>query len=141
MNVLADIYVSSDDEAVNYDATPDRFANRAQYKGITPFEISMLWAIMRDIEWNVALMDEFRCLLLQDGGERLIHCLPTAMVNDLSELTLERITAVSLKWATTEELGWPIDEARAFVVDIESLARKATESGRGVYLWNCIDDA
>src|SRR6266571_1371780 len=67
MSLLADIYISRDDEAVRYDTTPDQFADRAQYKGITPLELSMFWAIVRGVEWDVASMDEFPCLLQQDG--------------------------------------------------------------------------
>jgi len=138
MSLLADIYISRDDEAVKYDTSPDQFADRAQYKGITPLELSMLWAIMRGIEWDVASMDEFPCLLQQDGGERLIHQLPAGMITDLSKLTAEQIAIVTPKWAATEELAWPPDETRPVVEDLVRLARQATESGRSVYLWNCV---
>src|SRR5258706_11984925 len=138
MSVLADIYISRDDEAVRYDTTPDQFADRAQYKSITPLELSMLWAIMRGIEWDVDSMNEFPCLLQQDGGERLIHQLPAAMIADLSKLTAEQIAIVTPKWAATEELGWPPDETRPVVEDLVRLARRAAESGRSGFLWNCV---
>src|SRR5882724_7917714 len=109
MGVLADIYISRDDEAVRYDTTPDQFAERAQYKNFTPLELSTLWAIMRGIEWDVDSMDEFPCLLQQDGGERLIHRLPAAMIVDLSRLAPDEIAEVTPKWASTEELDWPPD--------------------------------
>ena len=86
---LADIYISRDDEAVRYDTAPDQFAERAQYKNFTPLELSTLWAIMRDTEWDVSSMDEFPCLLQEDDGERLIHGFPAAMLSDLSKLTPE----------------------------------------------------
>ena len=138
MGVLADMYVSRDDEAVRYDSTPDGFAERAQYKNFTPLELSMLWAIMRGIEWDVALMDEFPCLLQQEGGERLIHRLPAAMVTDLSKLAPEQIAAVTPKWAATQELGWPPEETRPVIEDLARLARQASDSGRSLYLWNCV---
>ena len=52
MSVLSDIYISRNSEAVKYDTTPDSFAERAQYKGMTPLELSTLWAIMRGAEWG-----------------------------------------------------------------------------------------
>lgn len=138
MGVLADIYVSRDDEAIRYDSAPDEFTERAQYKNFTPLELSTLWAIMRDIEWDVASMDEFPCLLQQDGGERLIHRLPATMIADLSRLAPDQIAVVTPKWAATEELGWPLGEARPIVEDLVRLARLASNSGRSVYLWNCV---
>ena len=138
MSILADIYISHDDEAVRYDTTPDQFAERAQYKNLTPLEPSTLWAIMRGIEWDVASMDNFPCLLQQDGGERLIHRLPATMIADLSRLAPNEIAVVAPKWASTEELGWPPDEARPVVEDLARLARLACDSGRSVYLWNCV---
>jgi hypothetical protein len=137
MSLLADIYISCADEALRYDTAPDQFAERAQYKGFTPLELSMLWSLMRGEEWDVALMDKFPCLLQQDGGERLIHSLPAEMVTDLSRLTSDQIAVVGPKWAATEELGWPPDAAREVIQDLVRLARRAAESGRSVYLWNC----
>jgi hypothetical protein len=138
MSILADFYISLDDQALRYDTSPDQFADRAQYKGFTPLELSILWSIMRGVEWDLALMDEFRCLLQLDGGERLIHSLPSGMVADLSRLTPDQIATVSPKWATTAELGWPTEAAREVIQDLARLARQAAESGRIVYLWNCV---
>jgi hypothetical protein len=138
MSVRADLYISGNDEAVRYNTTPDEFAERAQYKSITPLELSTLWAMMRGIDWDIAWMDEFLCLLQQGGGERVIHRLPAAMLADLSRLTPDQIAVVTSKWAATEQLGWPADETRPVVEDLVRLARRAGESGRGVYLWNCV---
>ncbi len=107
----ADIYVSRDEEAVRYDTAPDQFADRAQYKGFTLLELSILWSVMRGIEWDEASLDEFACLLEKDGGEHLIHRLPAEMVAELSKLTPDQIAVVSPKWAAIEELAWPPDEA------------------------------
>ncbi len=138
MGLIADIYISRDDEAAKYDVTPEQFAERAEYKGFTPLELSMLWSIMRGVEWDMKMMDEFPCLLEEDGGERLIHRLPAEMVAELSRLTPDQIASVSPMWAATEELGWPPDAARAVIEDLVRLARTATQSDRSVYLWNCV---
>ena len=137
----ADIYVSRDEEVVRYDTAPDQFADRAQYKGFTLLELSILWSILRGIEWDEALLDEFPCLLEKDGGEHLIHRLPAEMVAELSKLTPDQTAVVSPKWAAIEELAWPPDEARPVVEGLVRLARQAVESGRSVYLWNLVASA
>lgn len=138
MGILADIYISRDDEAVRYDTTPDRFTERTQYKGMTPLEVSMLWSIMRGGEWDVALMDEFPCLLQIDGGERLIHKFPSDMLAELSKLSPERVAAVTAAWAATEELSCSPEDIRPIVGDLVRLAGRAIESGRSMFLWNCV---
>jgi hypothetical protein len=138
MSVLADIYISRDDEAVKYDTTPDLFTERAQYEGMTPLEVSMFWSIMRGTEWDVALMDEFPCLLQIDGGERLIHKFPAEMVAELSKLSPERAATVTAAWAATEELSCTPEDIRPTVDDLVRLAGRALESGRSMFLWNCV---
>jgi len=138
MGILADIYISQDNEAAGYDTTPGQFAERAQYKGFTPLELSMLWSIMRNAQWDVALMGKFTCLLEKDDGERQIHSLPAEMVTDLSRLTADQIADLSSQWAVTEELGWPPEAAREVIEGLVRLTRRAAESGRKVYLWNCV---
>ena len=136
MSLLADIYISRDDQAVSYDTTPDRFADRARYKGFTILELSVLWSIMRGIEWDEASLDLFECLLEKDGGERLIHRLPAEMVTELSRLSPDQVAAVSPQWAAIEELAWPPEAGRPVVEDLVRLSRQATEDCGSVYLWN-----
>jgi hypothetical protein len=138
MSVLADIYISRDDDAVKYDTAPDQFADRAQYQGFTPLELAMLWSIMRGIEWDVATMDEFPCLLQVDGGERLVHQLPATLVSELATLSPNRIALVTSAWAATEELSCSPDDIISVVDDLVRLSRRAVETGQSVYLWNCV---
>jgi len=138
MSVFAEIYISRDDEAVRYGTTPDQFIDRAQYKGFTPLELSILWSIMRGVEWDVDMMDEFPCLLQVDGGERLIHRLPSAMVTDLAGLSPDRVASVTSAWAATEELSCSPADIRPVVDDLARLARRATETSCSLHLWNCV---
>jgi hypothetical protein len=138
MSVLSDIYISRDDEAVKYDTAPDTFADRAQYKDMTPLELSTLWTIIRGVEWDVAAMDDFACLLQIGGGERLIHKFPAAMVTTLGQLTPDRILSVTAKWAATDELACSPADIQPVVEEMARLARSATTSGRSLYLWNCV---
>jgi hypothetical protein len=138
MSVLADIYISRDGDAVKYDTAPDQFADRAQYKRFTPLELSILWSIMRGVEWDGAMMDEFPCLLQIDGGERLIHRLPSAMVSELAALPPDRAATITSAWAETEELSCDPADIRPVVDDLVRLSHRAGETGQSVHLWNCV---
>jgi hypothetical protein len=138
MSVLSDIYISSIDEAVNYDTAPNSFTERAQYKGMTPLELSTLWAIMRGVEWDVAMINDFSCLLQVDGGERLVHSFPMAMVTALDQLTGDQIRDFSEKWAATEELVCSPSEIQPVVAQMSRLARAAASSGSGLFIWNSV---
>jgi len=53
MGVLAEYYLSTDEEAVSYDAEPDvPESERAQYKGIITLELSRLWSVLLGREWE-----------------------------------------------------------------------------------------
>jgi hypothetical protein len=139
MGVLSDIYISRDnDEAVEYDAAPNKFSERAQFTGLLPPELSTLWAIVRGIDYDFKMFCDFPCLLEKDGGERLIHSFPAAMVTALGQLTPDQIQAATVKWAATEELSCSPADIQPVVEAMVRLARLATTSGRNLYLWNCV---
>ena len=138
MSVLADIYISRDADAVKYDTAPDQFADRAQYKGFSPLEFSILWSIIQGVEWDVAMMDKFPCLLEIDGGERLVHRFPAAMVSELASLSPDRVASVTSAWAATEELNCNPENIRPVVDDLVRLSRRAGETSQSVHLWNCV---
>jgi len=138
MSVLSDIYISRDDEAVKYDTAPDTFAERAQFTGMTPLEYSTLWAIMRGVAWQASSMRDFPCLLQKDGGERLVHGFPPAMLTALGQLTPDKIREVAGKWAATDELACSTADIQPVIEALVRLARSATASGRSLYLWNCV---
>src|SRR5260221_14475333 len=106
MSVQADLYVSRDDEdAVRYDIEPTSFGEREQYTSFTILELSTLWAKLQGVEWDVNSLDEFPKVLVQNGGERSINRLPTAMATALARLTPELISVAAAKWASTDELA------------------------------------
>jgi hypothetical protein len=141
MGILADFYVADESAAVRYDGIdkPERSAfDRAEYKNVTPLELSTLCAILKETEWTVELLDQFPCLLVSDGSERLIHKLPSSMLAHLTRLAPEALDDVSGRWAATQELRWPQAAARQVICDLIRLARIAIETDRDVYLWNCV---
>lgn len=139
MAVLEDIYISPDEDAAKYDANPKSTAlERLQCKGITPLELSTLWAILRGITWEVESMDEFQCVLEKNGGALLIHRLPPALIADLAKLEVDHIATAASKWASTDEMGWAPNDARKLIADLVRLAQEAIRRSQGVYLWNCL---
>src|SRR5882672_288942 len=100
MSVIADFYVSAADHAIVYD-NPDEQATflRARHNGITPLEVSTLWAAINGRAWDVAIMEEFECVLERDRGERLIHQLPHDFLTDLVAVPVREHVALLAAWA------------------------------------------
>ena len=138
MGILSDIYVSNEDDAAKYDITPDVFVDRAQFSSLTPLEYSMLWAAIRGVPWEASLLRDFVCVLQQDGGERLIHKFPVAMLMELVHLTTDQTREASAKWAASDELACSPADILPVVEGLKRLADRAVASGRNLYLWNCV---
>ena len=139
MGVLADFYVSTEAEAPLYDERQELpETDVASYNMVTPLELSMLWAILQGREWQVEMLNEFQCLLQRDGGERLIHRFPDAMVGLLAVTTDDVVAQVAPRWAAIEELCWPPAAALPVLRDLRRLAERARETGRSLYVWNCM---
>ncbi len=139
MGILADFYVSSDADAARYDEgqnLPD--SELAEYKNITPLEISMLWSILKGQEWDVDLFNELRCVLERDGGERLIHKLPGELVAMLAGLSDDALSQAAVKWSQTEELACDASDLEPVLQDLKRLSMHAQDTQRSVYLWNCV---
>src|SRR5437879_3800498 len=123
MGLLADLYISNDEEAARYDTSPELFAvDRVQFRGFTELELSTLWAIIRGIQWEVSSMDEFSSILRSGGGERLVTRLPPAMVADVARLSPDQMRDVANKWAATEELSCSADDVLPVIKGLGGLA-------------------
>jgi len=142
MSVLSDLYVSAPDLAIDYDdleaqqTFPD--SDREQFKGLTVLELSTLWAIIRKKSWDVSQMRGFEKILMRDGGERLIYRLPDAFLSVVSDLDDPAAGAAAEKWAQTDELRCAAADVRPVIDALGRLAGVARQSGRGVYIWNCL---
>jgi hypothetical protein len=139
MSVQAEIYVSHDDsEAVRYSNEPSAFADREQFTSFTVLELSTLWAKMQGVEWDVSLLDGFPTILLQNGGEQSIIRLPASMGIELAALTPDQVLGVSAKWAATDELACEPSDVQPVIEGLVRLAKRASETGRNIYFWNCV---
>jgi hypothetical protein len=139
MGLLADFFLSrDDDDAIRYDEKPTSFADRLELKRLTELELSTLWAIMRNVEWDVSMLDQFPSILVRDGGERTILRLPDAFLTDLTGLSPADTPPVASKWAATDELGCKADDVLPVIEGLRTLALKASGTQKHVYLWNCV---
>jgi hypothetical protein len=139
MGVLTDIFISDTQDAAGYDSTHAHWScDRLQHKSISPLELSTLWAIMRQVTWDVGLIKGFQCVFVKDGGERVIHKLPAGFTAELLTLSSEQIQQVASQWTATDEMGWPVESARHFIEELSQLARGAAETEKNVYIWNCV---
>jgi hypothetical protein len=139
MSVLADIYVSPDNQdAVRYDSAPDSFADREQYTSFTVLELSTLWAATREIAWYVDLLDEFPSVLSEEGGEQSIHRLPDAMTSQLLKFTPQQVSIAAPRWAATDEMACKPADVQPIIEGLVRLALRASETRGNLYFWNCV---
>jgi hypothetical protein len=63
---------------------------------------------------------------------------PSDILGCIAELRAEQVQGVSKAWAATEELvldRWSPDDAAYVIQALVDHARKATETGKSMYLW------
>ncbi|WP_035609005.1 hypothetical protein [Haloferula sp. BvORR071] len=140
MSVLADLYVSTPDKALEYDETQQAPENeRAEMTGFTAIEFSTLWAIIEGKDWDEAHMDAFETVMEKDGGDRMISLLPTKFVELSAALDEAGIAAAAEEWAQTDELEHcEPEDLRETIEELRRVARVAKESKRSLYLWNSV---
>ena len=140
MSILADLYVSTPDKALAYDEVQEApEGERAELTGFTSIEFSTLWAIIEGKAWEEAHMDAFETVLEKNGGERMISLVPGKLVELAAALDDAGIAAAAEEWAQTDELEHcEPEELMTVIEELRRVARVAKESGRGLYLWNCI---
>ena len=140
MSVLADLYVSTPDKALEYDETQEAPENeRAQLKGLTYIEFSTLWAILEGKPWEDDHMDSFESVMEKDHGERMIFRFPDSFVTLAAGLDEAAITSAAEEWAETDELeDWEPEDLTEMIEELRRVAGVAKSSKRGLYLWNCV---
>jgi hypothetical protein len=140
MAVLADLFISTPTEAAEYDKTQTVANNedRAEFTSFTDLELSTLQAIIEGREWDVDMLDSYNTILEQDDGERRICELPKEFLERLASLDDKAITTASEAWAKTEELSCSPNDVRPIIEELRRLSQRACNSGRNVYLWNCV---
>ena len=136
MALQSHFYLSAADDASRYDTAPDSFApDRYAFERITDVELSILWSILRDEEWDSDLLDHFDMIFEQGGGERLVIKLPAEFLAMVAQLEGEDLDEAAEIWAETEELDCETAEILPIVQALKNLALASADTGKGVYLW------
>lgn len=141
MALLSDFFLAERAaDAVRYDAEREAFTgNRVQHKRITDVELSILWSILRDEEWDSDTLDLFEMIFEADNGERLIIQIPHQLLSDLASVPSDLELELAEAWADTEELSCPAREVLPVVRGLTDLSRRALERECGMYLWIQVD--
>jgi hypothetical protein len=60
------------------------------------------------------------------------------MLSDLAGLAHQDLSVIAHKWASTEEMGCESNDASDLLGELVRMARRASETGKSVYLWNSV---
>ncbi|WP_295479490.1 hypothetical protein [uncultured Pseudomonas sp.] len=146
MGVLADFFVASEADALRYAARIEKLdggeeiealLKPVQYKSFTDLEISTLWAILEEQEWD----DERHMpedIFLGDDGESWLYRFPNELTEVLAHANEVAVSKASVLWSATEELSCEPEDLVPVLNDLQSLAKQAMESGKSLYLWGCL---
>lgn len=140
MGILSDFFIANPTHAPNY-AGGDAFdaADKCQLKSITPLQAAQFLAVLRGREYDVDLLGEFQ-LITPEDAEEWTTTVPQDMLEGLARIGDGEITDIATQFAqaTAEELGWSPDDFAPIVADLSTLARRAAETGKEMYLWNSL---
>ncbi|MGD0248833.1 MAG: hypothetical protein ABSB75_07250 [Candidatus Limnocylindrales bacterium] len=140
MGILADIFVSTEEDALLYDPLDERPADHydvVQYKRFTSLEFGTLWAIIDREKWDVK-RHVLRHISHSDEGEQWLEAFPAELVAKLATLPDDGLDGLATAWGKTEELQWDGALLLPVLVDLRRLANAAQASSRGMYLWGSL---
>ena len=106
------------------------------YAGITPLELSTLWAIMERAEWDVKMMRLFPIVATFNIGERIIHEIPANVIERFATMSAEESGRVAQAWGATVEMSLRTDEVSSIVAELARLSIRAQATKRGFFLAN-----
>ncbi|MGJ7502094.1 hypothetical protein ACSFBF_17185 [Variovorax sp. ZT5P49] len=146
MGILSDFFVASPEEALRYAnriEEPDEgdeieeLLEPVQYKRFTDIEITTLWAIMEDKEWDVDRhMLEY--VELGEDNDAWLNRFPDELTTLLTQVDSASLVPVLERWANTEELACEPTELHPVMEDLRRLAAEAVGKKKSVYLWGCL---
>jgi hypothetical protein len=145
MGILSDIFVSTPEDAVKYEAIllasqnklpKDRY-ERVQYKGLTSLEFARLWAIMDNRPWTMESYWLDNVQHTDDGSSSLDH-FPDILVAKLAKWDDHLLSPTADEWGKTEELQSDGATLLPILTDLRRLARVAQQTTRSMYLWNSL---
>ena len=140
MGILCDFFIADGSTVPNYDGGEGfADADKCQFRDLSPLQGGQFLAVLRDEEYDVSMVSEFK-LVTPEEAEEWTMSVPQDMVIKLAGIRDDQISEFAEKFAyvTREELGWAPDDFIQIVAQLVALARRAVESGKTMYLWNCL---
>lgn len=140
MGILSDFFIADGSTFPNYDGGEEfDAADKCQFKGISPLQGGQFVAVLRGQEYIVDMVSEFKLVTTEDAEDWTMS-VPQDMVDRLAALQADQIPDIAEQFAnaTSEELGWSPDDFIPVVTELAALARRAVETSKSMYLWNCL---
>jgi hypothetical protein len=140
MSLLSDFFIADASRAPKYDGG-EAFndADKCQFKGLSPLQGAQFLAILRGQEYTIDMVSEFK-LVTPEDAEDWTMAVPQDMIDALAKLKPDQVPGLAARFAaaTAEELGWSPDDFIPILRGLSALARRAIDTGRTMYLWNCL---
>lgn len=140
MGILSDFFIAERSTVPKYDGGEKLdAADKCQFKGLSPLQGGQFLAVLRGQEYVVDMVSEFK-LVTPEEAEEWTMAVPQDMVDKLAAIQNDQIAEIAAQFAraTSEELGWSPEDFVPIVTELAALARRAIESGKAMYLWNCV---
>jgi hypothetical protein len=140
MGLLSDFFIADASPVPRYQGGKGfDDADKCQFKGLTPLQGGQFLAVLRGQEYEVDMISEFK-LVTPEDAEDWTMSVPQDFVDALARLRPDEIPALAGKFAeaSAEELGWSADDFVPIIRDLTTLARRAIERRKTMYLWNCL---
>ncbi|MFO0821507.1 MAG: hypothetical protein U1A77_26420 [Pirellulales bacterium] len=136
--IISGIECKADNNRIHPSPRSNRFSS-FQFKGLSPLQGGQFLAVLRGKEYVVDMVGEFK-LVTPEDAEDWTMSVPQDMVDKLATLQADQIPNIAAQFAnaTSEELGWSADEFLPVVTQLSALARRAVDTNKSMYLWNCL---
>jgi hypothetical protein len=137
MGMSSHFYIADDEAGTDHARAQNSAADdRATYAGITPLELSTLWALVEKAEWDVKMMRVFPIVVAVNVGERIVHEIPTEVIERLATLSMDEIARVAQGWASTLEMAPRAEEVSGILMELVRLATRSRATHRRLFLAN-----
>ena len=144
MSILADFFVSTPEQAIQYASSiDDRLALKAtlqpvETNGLTPLELGTLWAILAGTEYDAKkhALEEVRW---GERNESWLFRIPEVLVRFLAGMNQHSLDSASETWSQTEELQCSARDVQPVLTALRDLADRQTHAeGQSLYLWGSV---
>jgi len=146
MGIISDFFVADETDAFKYEdlATSgdtlklhEQF-NPVQYNGYTDLELSTLWAILENQEWDLET-HSLKKYSFGEDGETWLMSFPNSFRNMLCDLNEEKFELVTSEWVSTEELNYHENDVSIRLVrDLIYLSKLSKKTNNPLFLWGSL---